>query len=92
MANAVTNNEAKSQYELHVDGGTAIAVYQRRGDVMTFVHTEVPVALRGKGIAAQLIASALEDVRRQGLTIIPRCPYVVNYVERHPEVQDLVVE
>ena len=90
MADTFVNNEAESRYELQLEGGTAIAAYQRSGDVVAFTHTEVPHSLRGKGFAGKLIERALADVRRQGLKVRPQCPYVVDYVARHPEVQDLV--
>ena len=90
MADQVTNDEAHSRYELHVEGGVASAAYERHGDIVAFTHTVVPERLRGKGLAGKLIEGALADVRRQGLKILPKCSFVVSYVERHPEVQDLV--
>ena len=48
--------------------------------------------LEGQGIASGLIAGALVDVRNQGLKIIPECPYVAGYIERHPDLQDLVMK
>ena len=88
----VRNNEAESRYELDVDGDLAIAVYQRRGDVVAFVHTEVPPALEGHGVASTLVKGALADVRAQGLSVIPACEFVEVYFERHPEEQDLLAE
>jgi predicted GNAT family acetyltransferase len=90
MADEITNDEANSRYELREDGGVAFAAYQRNGDIVAFTHTVVPERLRGKGLAGKLIEGALADVRRQGLKILPKCSFVVSYVERHPEVQDLV--
>ncbi|WP_420139264.1 GNAT family N-acetyltransferase [Sphingomonas sp.] len=90
MADDVTNNEAKNRYEIHADGGVAFAVYERQGDVVAFTHTIVPERLRGQGLAGKLIEGALADVRRQGLKILPECSFVVSYVERHPDVQDLL--
>jgi predicted GNAT family acetyltransferase len=86
----VINNAAASRYELSVDGGTAIAVYQRQGDVVAFTHTEVPPALGGHGVASTLVKSALDDVRAHGLRVIPACEFVAAYMERHPEEQDLL--
>jgi len=68
------------------------AEYVRAGDVVTFTHTKVPRELEGQGIASDLIAGALADVRNQGLKIIPECPYVAGYIERHPDLQDLVMK
>jgi uncharacterized protein len=90
MAENVTNNTAESRYELHAEGGVAVAAYQQRGDIVAFTHTMVPEKLRGRGLAGTLIAAALADVRHRGLKIRPECAFVIDYVERHPEVQDLV--
>ena len=88
---AVRHNEAEHRYELAVDGQMAIAAYRPDGDVLAFTHTEVPEALEGQGIASRLVKGALEDVRARGLKIEPACAFVAAYVERHPEVRDLVV-
>jgi predicted GNAT family acetyltransferase len=87
----VTNNEAQSQYELTLDGHTAIAAYRRHSDHLTFYHTEVPSALEGHGVGKRLVAAALADVRRQGLKIVATCPFVHHYVETHPEERDLLL-
>jgi len=91
MDGEVTNNEAKSQYELTLDNHTAIAAYRRHADHLTFYHTEVPEALEGHGVGKRLVAAALADVRRQGLKIVATCPFVRHYVETHPEEQDLLL-
>ena len=88
---AVRDNKEASRYELAVDGDVAIAVYQRRGDVIAFTHTEVPPQLEGHGVGSALIKGALDDVRARGLAIIPACEFVAAYLERHPEEQDLLV-
>jgi len=89
---AVRNNVAEGRYELAVDGEVAIAAYQRDGDVVVFTHTVTPDALRGRGVASRLVAGALADVRRQGLKALPRCEFVIAYLERHPEDRDLLAE
>ena len=87
----VRNNEAGQRYELEAGGAIAFAAYQMRGNVVVFTHTEVPKALEGQGIAGKLIKSALADVRERGLRVLPLCPFVAAYIDRHPEEQDLLV-
>jgi predicted GNAT family acetyltransferase len=87
----VVNNEAKAQYELTVDGHTALAAYKVRPGHLTFYHTEVPAALEGRGIGKRLIKAALADVRRRGLKVVATCPFVHHYIETHPEEQDLLL-
>lgn len=86
----VRDNAGSMRYEAEVDGGLALAAYQLRGDTIIFTHTEVPEELEGQGIAGQVVRFALDDARARGLKVVPRCPYVADYIGRHPEYQDLV--
>jgi predicted GNAT family acetyltransferase len=86
----VVNNTAKHRYELAVDGHIAATYYSIADDVITFVHTEVPPELGGKGIASQLIKGALDQVRADGLKVIAQCPFVKAYIEKHPDYADLL--
>ena len=86
----VTDNADKQQYELSVDGRLAISQYRRRGDEITFLHTEVPQALEGKGVGSALVRSELDDARAKGLTVVPLCPFVRAFIGRHPEYLDIV--
>ena len=88
----VRNNEAAGRYELEVDGEVAFSTYQQRVDVITFTHTEVPQDERGQGVGEMLVKGALQQVRDEGLEVIPLCPFVNAYIHRHPEEQDLLVE
>ncbi len=88
----VQHNQAANRYKVEVGDKTAVAEYRRAGHVVTFTHTKVSRELEGQGIASDLIAGALADVRNQGLKIIPECQYVASYIERHPDMQDLVMK
>lgn len=87
---AVTNNEAASRFETHVAGHTALLFYRRFLDRIVLVHTEVPPALEGHGIAAKLVQTAIEFARSNRLRVVPVCPYVATYLRKHPEDQDLL--
>ena len=86
----VADNEAGQRYEALVDGQLAVITYRRQGDRIVFIHTEVPEALEGRGIAGAMARVALDEARAQGLEVIPRCPFVAAYIRRHPEYLDLV--
>ncbi len=66
------------------------AHYELDGGVITFVHTEVPVELGGKGIGSKLIQGALDQVRADGLTVVAQCPFVKGWIGKHPDYADLL--
>ena len=86
----VRNDIDRSSYVLEQDGHTAYAAYELDGDTITFTHTVVPDAFRGMGIGSRLVQAALEDVRARGLKVVPQCPFVAAYIERHPEWRALL--
>lgn len=88
----VTNNADEHRYEARVNGQLAVLVYELDGDTIVYLHTDVPPALEGRGIAGKLAKTALDDARAQGRSIAPLCPYVAAYIRRHPEYRPLVVE
>ena len=87
---AVENNEAAQRFEVHVDCLLSLLMYERRGDRIVFTHTEVPAALESRGIASVLARTALDDARARQLQVVPLCPFVRGYIERHPEYRALV--
>ena len=86
----VIDNPDASRFEILTDQGAAILTYRHRGADLELVHTEVPPALEGHGYAAALATAALSVARREGMKVIPTCPYVKAYLTRHPEYADLV--
>ncbi|MCB0208798.1 MAG: N-acetyltransferase [Anaerolineae bacterium] len=86
----VQNNTEDSQYEIRVGEYLAKIEYRLRDERITFIHTEVPDALEGQGIASKMARFALEDAKTKGYAVVPLCPFVKGYIERHPEYQSLV--
>ena len=86
----VVNNRAQHRYELVVEGHLAATYYELSDGVITFIHTEVPPELGGKGVGSRLVKGALDQVRAAGLKVIPRCPFVKAYIDKHPEYGDMV--
>ena len=70
---------------MQVEGHLAIADYHRKDGKLFITHVEVPSALRGKGVAAQLMQGVVEHVKNQGLTLVPICSYAVAYMQRHSD-------
>ena len=87
----VHDNEEERRYEA-LTGTKIVGVipYQPEPGRLTLIHTEVDPAFEGKGVASRLVAGALEDIRRRGLSLVPVCPFVRAYLRRHPEQADLV--
>jgi uncharacterized protein len=88
----VLHNESGSRFEATVDGHLCVCQYRMFGRLMMFTHTGVPHALRGRGIAADLVRTALAYAREQGYKVRPDCSYVEAYMQRHPETLDLLNE
>ncbi|WP_186395948.1 DUF5996 family protein [Stappia sp. TSB10GB4] len=82
---------SKGRYRLVVDGVEAEMTYSRAGAGMIIIdHTEVPAALRGRKVGERLVRQAIEDARREGVAILPLCPFAKAQIARHPEWQDVV--
>jgi predicted GNAT family acetyltransferase len=87
----VVDNPAAGRYEAVIgDEVAGYAAYELRGPVIEFAHTLVEPAFEGMGVGGRLAAGALDDVRARGLVVIPRCPFIAGYIERHPAYRDLV--
>jgi predicted GNAT family acetyltransferase len=86
----VVNNPAQYRYELAVDGHIAATYYKIADGVITFVHTEVPPELAGKGIGSKLVMGALDQVRADGLKVIAQCPFVKGWIDKHADYADLL--
>jgi hypothetical protein len=86
----IFNNKAQHRYELAIDGHIAATYYKIDGNIITFVHTEVPSELGGKGIGSKLIRGALDQVRAGGLKVIPQCPFVKAFIDKNADYQDLL--
>jgi uncharacterized protein len=94
MSLTTHDNPSQRCYELY-DGEelAGFATYRLSEPRIAFIHTEVLPAFADRKLARQLVAEALDDVRRRGLAVLPFCPYVRRFIARHPEhYLDLVPE
>jgi predicted GNAT family acetyltransferase len=90
MEPVISNNEASSQFEAVVDGKLAVLEYRLRPDAIVFTHAEVPAEQEGQGLGSALARFGLEYAQGKGLKVIPLCPFVAAYIQRHQEYLDLV--
>jgi len=87
----LADNPAEKRYEAHVGARLAgFSEYVVAPGRLIFTHTVVDPQLEGQGIGSKLVKFELDDVRRRGLKLTPRCPFVRAYIARHRDYQDLV--
>jgi uncharacterized protein len=88
---SVSDNKGARRYEVHVDGRLGgFTEYRRHPTVIEFVHTQIEPGYEGRGLASELIRSALDAARSDGLKVLPYCPFVRGYIQRHHAYLDLV--
>lgn len=97
----VRDNAHDARYEIREGGQLAGFVeYRLNNGRITLVHTEVAPAYAGRGLAARLAREVLDDARTRGLTVVPRCPYMADFIRKHgdeylalvlPSVQESVI-
>jgi uncharacterized protein len=87
--NQVRDNKSQHRFEFDVEGAMAFANYRLSPDAVIITHTETPRALRGRGVASELVKGALELIRADGLKVVAGCGFVVDYLQKHPEYADL---
>jgi predicted GNAT family acetyltransferase len=81
----VTDNQAESRFKLWVDGRLAELPYRRIGKRLVLIHTEVPEELEGRGLGGALVAAAVDRAAREGMTVVPLCPFARGWLQRHPD-------
>jgi hypothetical protein len=82
----ITDNQADLRFDLEADGHVAVLTYRRNGKRLVLIHTEVPTELEGHGFGGRLVSAAVDRAAREGLTLVPLCPFARSWLERHPDV------
>ncbi|MGB8538167.1 MAG: GNAT family N-acetyltransferase [Acidobacteriaceae bacterium] len=87
----MSKEKTMSRFELEEEGETAYLEFELdKAGWITLWHTEVPQALRGRGLAGELAKTALEYARDHNLKVDVICPSVAGYLAKNPEFQGLV--
>jgi predicted GNAT family acetyltransferase len=89
MQEEVRDNADLHRFEMEVDGHVAHIRYRRRPDRVALIHTEVPAELGGRGVGKRLVQGTLDLIRSRGEKIEAVCPFVIAWMKRHPEYDDL---
>jgi predicted GNAT family acetyltransferase len=88
---SVRDNPQASRFELHVNGVFAgYVTYRDARSGRAFDHTVIATKYQGMGLASQLIRSTLDEARATGRNVLPFCPFVRSFIQRHPAYVDLV--
>jgi predicted GNAT family acetyltransferase len=86
----ITDNSARSRFELMEDGKLAFADYRLEGNLLILPHVEADPALRGRGAAGRLMDGILRHAQSQGWKVRPICGYAAAYLARHPHYRSLL--
>jgi hypothetical protein len=81
----VVDNRDGGRFELAIGGHVGELVYRVNGDRLVLIHTEVPEELAGHGVGGRLVRASLDRAAREGLTIVPQCPFARRWLGDHPD-------
>jgi uncharacterized protein len=88
---SIRDNRELQRFELPVDGGVVFADYRRQPGRLVITHVETPPALRGGGLASELMRGVVEEARAEQVKVLPLCGYARAWMQRHPEYRDLAI-
>ena len=86
----VVHDTGAQQFRVGEGADAAVLQYRQTDTRITFLHTLVPEALRGQGIAQKIAHAGLEHAKAEALRVVPICPFVQSYLKKHPEYQTMV--
>ena len=90
-APTVTDVSERRRFEIAVDGAVlGFTEYRRRPGIISLLHTEIDPAHNGEGLATLLVETVLNTARADGLAVLPYCPFVQSFIDRHREYIELV--
>jgi len=91
MPESAVLNQQANRFEIASDKGLAQLVFRRGPSLLDLAHTEVPPEMEGGGYGSTLVKAALEYAKSEKLKVVPSCPFVSRWLERHHEYDDIVV-
>ena len=90
----VVDNPAASQFEARADGGAVVGFLtydaEAADGAVVVMHSVVEPVFEGQGVGGRLASGALDLIRASGRQVVPLCPFVSAYIQRHAQYQDLV--
>jgi len=88
----VTDVPEQERFEARDEAGTlaGLVTYQLTGNIIVYTHTEVDPQFEGKGVGSTLARAVMDDARARGRTVVPICPFLSEWLGRHPEYDKIV--
>jgi uncharacterized protein len=87
----VQHRESAKRFTAPTPSGLAYMSYAEPDErTIDLQHTVVPEADRGRGVGGALVRTAFGHAREVGKRVIPTCPFVKAWLERHPDQADVV--
>lgn len=90
MSLSIIHNLSENRFEYRTVDTVAFCEYKVVGNVWYFSHTLVPDSMRGQGVAARLVETALNYVDEQHGRVVPKCSYMADYIKKKPNFAHLV--
>ncbi|MER7334721.1 MULTISPECIES: GNAT family N-acetyltransferase [unclassified Micromonospora] len=93
MQFTVTDAPERERFEARDDTGAlaGVVTYQLTGSIIAYTHTKVDPEFEGQGVGSTLARAVMDDARARGRTVVPICPFLSGWLEKHPEYDDIVV-
>ncbi|WP_030492091.1 GNAT family N-acetyltransferase [Micromonospora chokoriensis] len=93
MQYTVTDVPERERFEARDEAGAVagFVTYQLTGSIIAYTHTEVDPAYEGKGVGSMLARAVLDDARSKRRTVVPICPFLADWLVKHPEYEGIVV-
>lgn len=88
--NTVSENTAEQRFEMSVGPAIAYISFHREANAVSLDHTQVPDELGGRGVGTALVRGTLDLLASEHRKIIPRCSFVVRFIEKNPEYRTLL--
>jgi predicted GNAT family acetyltransferase len=90
----ITRNEGLRKFVATVDGVAVTTVeFMLTPELVIFTHTETHPDFEGQGVASVAVRHALADARDRGYSVLALCPFVKDFVTKHPdEYADLLYQ
>lgn len=92
MEEKVIQEEENERFVIYVEGNEVYVEYTMKDNEINLYHTFTDPALRGKGLAAQVVRAALEFAKENNLKVVPTCSYVQSFFAKNEEYKELVAE